>query len=132
MFNTENNLKDRFLRAVVLGELGELEAVSFDLCGVVVSLKAFKFYFNDIKTQYVSSFMPAATFEPGQFTPTHTKFLFRVRKGAYLIHSDVLVAYMRLMLEEGSLLEASVIDIGRRNPGDDDSSVKEEEVCYRV
>ena len=130
MFNTENNLKDRFLRAVVLGEIGVLEAVSFDLCGVVVSLKAFKFYFNDIKTQYVSSFMPAATFEPGQFSPTHTKFLFRVRKGAYLIHSDVLVAYMRLMLEEGSLLGADVIDIGKG--GSDDDSVKEESVYYRV
>ena len=131
MFNTENNLKDRFLRAVVLGEIGVLEAVSFDLCGVVVSLKAFKFYFNDIKTQYVSSFMPAATFEPGQYTPTHTKFLFRVRKGAYLIHSDVLVAYMRLMLEEGSLLGADVIDMGKGG-SDDDSSVKEEGVYYRV
>ena len=130
MFNTENNLKDRFLRAVVLGEIGVLEAVSFDLCGVVVSLKAFKFYFNDIKTQYVSSFMPAATFEPGQFSPTHTKFLFRVRKGAYLIHSDVLVAYMRLMLEEGSLLGADVIDIGKG--GADDDSVKEVGVYYRV
>ena len=129
MFNTENNLKDRFLRAVVLGEIGVLEAVSFDLCGVVVSLKAFKFYFNDIKTQYVSSFMPAATFEPGQYTPTHTKFLFRVRKGAYLIHSDVLVAYMRLMLEAGSLLGADVIDMGK-GVSDDDSSVNEVRSSY--
>jgi len=92
----ERPLKDRFLEAVVNGELGSVEKE-----GAVVLLREFKAYFSDITTQYVSSFMPAATFEPGRFRPTHTKFLFRVRKGAYLIHSDVLVAYMRKMLEQG-------------------------------
>ena len=53
-------------------------------------------------------------------------------KGAYLIHSDVLVAYMRLMLEEGSLMEAELINLGERNQSDDDPSVKEQEVCYGV
>ena len=76
--------------------------------------------------------MPAATFEPGRFRPTHTKFLFRVRKGAYLIHSDVLVAYMRLMLEEGSLMEADVLNMGERNQDDEDPSVKEQALCYWV
>ena len=120
-------LKDRFLEAVVRGELGSVE-----ISGAVVTLKEFKAFFSDITTQYVSSFMPAATYEPGRFRPTHTKFLFRVRKGAYLIHSDVLVAYMRLMLEEGSLVEAELITMGDRNLSDEDPSVKEEDVCYRA
>ena len=123
----DRQLKDRFLEAVVKGELGSIE-----ISGAVVTLKDFKVYFSDITTQYVSSFMPAATFEPGRFRPTHTKFLFRVRKGAYLIHSDVLVAYMRLMLVEGSLMAADVFDMSDRNQSDDDPSVKEQVVCYWV
>ena len=126
MSNSENNLKDRFFRAVVLGELGKLEN-----SGIVVTLKAFKRYFSDIKTQYVNSFMPAATFEPGQFTPSHTKFLFRVAKGVYLIHSDVLVAYMRLMLEQGELGQLNVYDI-KSARSDDDSSVNEGNLLYFV
>ena len=121
----DRQLKYRFLEAVVKGELGSIE-----ISGAVVTLKEFKAYFSDITTQYVSSFMPAATFEPGRFRPEHTKFLFRVRKGAYLIHSDVLVAHMRLMLEEGRLMEADVLNMCDRNQSDDDSSVKEQAVCY--
>ena len=123
----DRQLKDRFLEAVIKGELGVIE-----ISGAVVTLKEFKVYFSDITTQYVSSFMPAATFEPGQFRPSHTKFLFRIRKGAYLIHSDVLVAYMQLMLEEGSLMEAELINLGDRNQSDDDPSVKEQAVCYGI
>ena len=123
----ERPLKDRFLEAVVIGELGSVEKE-----GAVVLLREFKAYFSDITTQYVSSFMPAATFEPGQFRPTHTKFLFRLRKGAYLIHSDVLVAYMRKMLEQGCLIEAEVFNMGDKNQSDEDPSVKEPELCYWV
>ena len=83
---SERLLKDRFLEAVAKGELGTLEDA-----GVVVTLKEFKEYFSDIKSDYINSFLPAATFEPGQSTVTHTKYLFRVRKGAYLVHEDVLV-----------------------------------------
>ena len=125
MSNCEKHLKDRFLRAVVLGELGSIESA-----GMVVTLKAFKRYFRDIKTQYVSSFMPAATFEPGMHTPSTTRFLFRVDKGVYLIHSDVLVAYMRLMLESGELAEGSVLEYKPAELGDDDLSVNEMCVSY--
>jgi len=123
----ERPLKDRFLEAVVKGELGSVEKE-----GAVVLLKEFKAYFSDITSQYVSSFMPAATFEPGRFRPSHTKFLFRLRKGAYLIHSDVLVAYMRLMLEAGRLINADVFTIRDTNETDEDPSVKEQAVCYQV
>lgn len=82
-------LKDRLLEAVVKGELGSVEK-----SGTVVTLKEFKAYFSDITTQYISSFLPAATIEPGQFSASHTKFVFRVRKGAYLVHPDVLLAYL--------------------------------------
>jgi len=118
-------LKDRFLEAVVKGELGSVEEA-----GAVVLLKEFKAYFSDITTQYASSFMPAATFDPGRFRPSHTKFLFRLRKGAYLIHSDVFVAYMRQMLEEGRLIDGNTDNMSDRHQCDDDPSVKEVALCY--
>ncbi len=55
-----------------------------------VTLKEFKFYFSDITSQYRDSFLPAATLEAGQSTMTHTKFVFRLSKGVYLLHSDLL------------------------------------------
>jgi len=48
-------LKDRFLKAVVTGELGDV-----DDFGVVVSLKDFKLCFSDVKSDYINSFLPAA------------------------------------------------------------------------
>ena len=47
-------------------------------------------YFSEIKTQYVSSFLPAATIEPGMYTMSHTKFVFRIAKGVYKLHPDIL------------------------------------------
>lgn len=78
-------LKQRFLEAVARGDLGTAEN-----SGIVVTLKEFKAYFTDIRTKYISSFMPAAAFEPGQCSVSHTKYLFRVRRGAYLVHPDAL------------------------------------------
>ena len=78
-------LKERFIQAVLAGELGTLTDA-----GYVVTLKVFKAFFSDIKCDYINSFLPAATFEPGQHTVTRTRFLFRVRKGVYLVHFDVL------------------------------------------
>ena len=83
--HSEGLLKDRFIEAVAKGELGTPESA-----GIVVTLKEFKAYFSDIKSDYVNSFLPAATFEPGQSTVTHTKYLFRLRKGVYLLHPDAL------------------------------------------
>ena len=83
------SLKQRFLFAIVKGELGSVENA-----GVVVSLKEFKAYFSDIKTDYVNSFLPAATFEPGQSSVTHTKYLFRVRKGVYLVHAEAIAEFV--------------------------------------
>jgi len=48
----------------------------------VILLKEFKAYFSDIATQYVSSLLPTATFVSGQFVPSHTRFVFQLRKGA--------------------------------------------------
>jgi len=81
-------LKDRFLIAVVKGEIGRIEN-----SGVIVSLKEFKAHFNDITSDYINSFLPAATIEPGQRSITNTKYLFRVKKGVYLVHPEVLKSY---------------------------------------
>ncbi|MCW8935489.1 MAG: hypothetical protein OQK98_12260 [Gammaproteobacteria bacterium] len=78
-------LKERFLEAVSNGDLGEV-----DDFGVVVSLKEFKLYFQDVKSDYINSFLPAAVIETGQYSPTHTKYLFRIRKGTYRVHPDAI------------------------------------------
>lgn len=78
-------LKDRFIDAIKAGQLGVI-----DDQGVVFTLKEFKLVFSDIKTDYINSFLPAATIEPGRKTLTRTKFLFRIRKGVYRVHPDVL------------------------------------------
>ncbi len=78
-------LKDRFLEAVSAGELGEI-----DDFGSIVSLKQFKLYFQDVKSDYINSFLPAAVIEIGQRSATHTRFLFRIRKGVYRVHPDAI------------------------------------------
>ncbi|VAW63941.1 hypothetical protein MNBD_GAMMA09-1162 [hydrothermal vent metagenome] len=78
-------LKQRFLAAVMRGELGSLEPQ-----GYIVTLRDFKAYFSDITTQYADSFLPAATIEPGQTTMSHTRFVFRLSRGVYLLHPDVM------------------------------------------
>jgi len=85
---SELPLKDRFLLAVVNGELGRVEN-----SGVIVSLKEFKAHFNDITSDYINSFLPAATIEPGQRSVTNTRYVFRVKKGVYLVHPEVLEGY---------------------------------------
>lgn len=78
-------LKEKFLNAVMDGELGTLSDF-----GAIVTLAEFKLYFKDIETDYVNSFMPAAVIETGQYSATHTRFLFRVRRGVYRVHPDAL------------------------------------------
>ena len=104
-------LKQRFLDAVVKGELG-----CVDDRGVVVTLKQFKAYFNDVKTDYVNSFLPASTIQPGSLRISHTRFLFRLRKGVYLVHADAIEAFIEQMLVSGK----------------DDKEVKESAVFYEL
>lgn len=78
-------LKQRFIAAIKNGELGTQTPE-----GTIVTLKKFKQHFSEIETQYVSSFLPAATLEPGMITMTHTRFVFRLAKGVYRVHPDLL------------------------------------------
>jgi len=82
-------MKDRFLDAVTTGKLGHT-----DSSGIVVNIKEFKAYFNDIQSDYINSFLPAATIEPGRSQITRTKYIFRIRKGVYRIHPDVVKEYL--------------------------------------
>ena len=86
----QNNglLKDRLIEAIVSGELGSIEDQ-----GIVFTLKEFKSVFHDIKTDYINSFLPAATIEPGRETMSRTKYLFRISKGVYRVHPDLLDLY---------------------------------------
>jgi len=78
-------LKIRFLEAVRKGKLGRPNEL-----GVVVTRKEFRAFFSDITSDYVNSFLPAATLEPGRSQMTGTKFVFRLQLGVYLVHPDVL------------------------------------------
>ncbi|MFK5893777.1 MAG: hypothetical protein QM504_11205 [Pseudomonadota bacterium] len=78
-------MKNRFLNAVNSGQLGKS-----DEFGIVVELKDFKRYFDDIHTDYINSFLPAATIEAGRHSISHTKYLFRVKKGVYRVHPEAL------------------------------------------
>ncbi|HED35050.1 MAG TPA: hypothetical protein ENJ08_12700 [Gammaproteobacteria bacterium] len=77
-------LKIRFLTAVCKGELGSVTDE-----GVVVTLDEFRVFFSDITSDYVNSFLPAATLEPGRTQMTPSRFIFRLRLGVYLVHPDV-------------------------------------------
>ncbi|MDH5572131.1 MAG: hypothetical protein OEY89_10220 [Gammaproteobacteria bacterium] len=78
-------LKQRFIHALQTGQLGETTEA-----GTFVHLKDFKAYFKDIETDYIYSFLPSAVIETGQQSPTHNRFLFRIAKGLYRVHPDVL------------------------------------------
>ncbi len=79
------NLKLRFINAIKQGKIGSLEER-----GIIVTAKEFKLHFSDIKTQYIGSFLPTATIDPGRTYMTNTRFVFRLRKGVYLLHPDAL------------------------------------------
>ncbi|VAW62145.1 hypothetical protein MNBD_GAMMA11-971 [hydrothermal vent metagenome] len=88
MGEKQMTLKRRFLDAICTGELGEE-----DDHGVVVKLKDFKRHFSDVRTDYINSFLPAAVIEIGQYSPTHTKYVFRISKGVYRVHVDAIMQY---------------------------------------
>jgi len=87
MQKNNNSLKSRFINAIATGKLGKV-----DEQGITFSLKEFKACFAEIKTDYINSFLPASTIESGRVEMSHTKFLFRIRKGVYRVHPDLLLA----------------------------------------
>ena len=107
-------LKKRFLDAVVSGELGCVEDR-----GVVVTLKQFKAYFSDVTTDYNNSFLPASTIEPGRVDMSRTRFLYRLRKGVYLVHVGALDEFIEQQLAQHD-----------GNGNDGGLEVKEAGVCY--
>jgi len=81
----KRTLKQQFITAINAGELGILNDY-----GVLVTQKAFSMYFSDVKTQYIYSFLSAATIDKSRSDTTRTKYLFRVKKGVYRVHPDIL------------------------------------------
>jgi len=86
MQRNDNSLRSRFINAIDSGALGRV-----DESGTIFTLKEFKLYFSEIKTDYINSFLPASTIEMGRVDMTHTKFLFRIRKGVYRVHPQLLL-----------------------------------------
>lgn len=84
-------MKERFLNAVIAGELGKQ-----DDFGVIVTLKEFKCYFRDMKSGYINSFLPAAVIETGQYTPTNTRYVFRIKSGVYRVHPYAIAEQIKL------------------------------------
>ncbi len=79
-------LKEQFLSAVAEGKLGSPDPQG----GAIVTLQEFKHYFNNVKPSYSSIFLSGSVIETGQYTPTHTRFVFRIAKGVYKVHPAVL------------------------------------------
>jgi len=86
MQQNDNSLRSRFINAIASGDLGRV-----DESGITFTLKEFKLTFSEIKTDYINSFLPASTIESGRMDMSHTKFLFRIRKGVYRVHPDLLL-----------------------------------------
>jgi len=86
MQRNDNSLRSRFINAIASGNLGRV-----DEQGIIFTLKEFKLYFAEIKTDYINSFLPASTIESGRMEMSHTKFLFRIRKGVYRVHPELLL-----------------------------------------
>ena len=82
----DNSLRTRFINAIASGTLGRV-----DESGTVFTLKEFKQFFSEIKTDYINSFLPASIIESGRMEMSHTKFLFRIRKGVYRVHPQLLL-----------------------------------------
>ncbi len=87
MQQSDNSLRSRFINVIASGDLGRV-----DEQGISFTLKEFKACFSEIKTDYINSFLPASTIEQGRMEMSHTKFLFRIRKGVYRVHPDLLLA----------------------------------------
>jgi hypothetical protein len=97
----EMTLKQRFLHAIVQGEIGDIN----ELGGAVVSLREFRRYFHDIDFNYAGSFLPGAVIETGQMSATHTRFVFRIGRGKYMVHPDAIEEYRCSLNAEGTAVE---------------------------
>ena len=93
-------MKERFLNAVIAGELGKP-----DEYGVIIKLSEFKKYFSDIKTLYINSFLPAAVIETGQYNITHTKYIFRIKKGVYRVHPDAIEEQININKQNQNIIK---------------------------
>lgn len=93
-------MKERFLNAVISGELGKQ-----DEFGVVVTLKEFKSYFCDMQTGYINSFLPAAVIETGQHSITNTKYVFRLKAGVYRVHPQAIAEQIKLNEQNRNRIE---------------------------
>jgi len=82
----EVTIKDKFLDAVINNDIGKDDGF-----GVVVTLKEFRKHFKDeITSDYINSFLPAAVMDGNQENPSHTKYLKRAKKGIYRVHPDAI------------------------------------------
>jgi len=127
-------LKQRFLEAVVKGDLGSIEDR-----GMVVTLKEFKKYFSDVKTDYINSFLPASTIEPGRVEMTKTRFLLRIASGVYIVHPDAIDETIEQQMlhddigdEAGGVEEGGENESNNKKTGENKSGNKGSGVLYRV
>jgi len=70
---SNQTLKERFVKAINAG-----------------TREDFTEYFSDIKTQYKTSFLTGAVIESGRINASHTRSLFKMGRGLYRVHADLL------------------------------------------
>lgn len=91
-------LRVRFFNAAISGDLGYTDSQ-----GITITLKEFINYFTDINSEYVRIFLPAATIEKGRTEASCTQYLFRVRRGVYRLHPEVIDIHLHQTLQVNEL-----------------------------
>jgi len=89
-------LKKMFLNAIITGEIGKNIKGS-----IFIETGEFKNYFKQaIFSNYIGTFLPAATIEKGRSEATHTKYLFRVKRGVYRVHYGAIKEQIEKNIQE--------------------------------
>jgi len=79
-------VKELFLNAVITCQIGTKKNGE-----IIIKTSEFKNYFKTtILNDYVGTFLPAATIEKGRLAATHSRYLFRVKRGVYRVHFDAI------------------------------------------
>ena len=62
--------------------------------GIVVTSKEFVDYFIREKTKvYLRTYLPSVSIEPGRYVMSHNKYLFKIGRGQFRLHGDVIAKH---------------------------------------
>lgn len=80
-------LRERFLDALIDGQIGH---------GIVVTRQEFMQHFSNVGNNYTGVFLSNSEITTAPpHSPTYRYFTIRIRKGVYLIHSQIILKRMQ-------------------------------------